>query len=79
MTIDRLTPRKVTEKGTHGDVLPHGNGCSFKMINTGSQEMVKYSLITFMLVSMEMHNIFYKNLIQNDRNRMAQKRVSFGD
>lgn len=49
------------------------------MIKMGDQEKVKYSATAWGLVNMEMHNIFYKNLIQNDRNGTVHKRVSLSD
>lgn len=78
MTTDRLTSRKVTEKGIHWDLLLLGDRCSFKMINMSDQKKKK-SAPACGLVSIEMHNIFYKNLIQNDRNGMAHERVSLSD
>lgn len=69
----------MTERGTHWDLLLPGDRFSFKMINMGDQKKVKYSATAYGLVNMEMHNIFYKNLIQNDRNGMTHKRVSLSD
>lgn len=78
-TVDRLTSRKVTGRGTHWDLLLPGDRYSLKMIKMGDQKKVKYSATAWGLVNMEMYNIFYKNLIQNDRNGMVHKRIRLSD